>query len=49
MSEWQITVLGGFAGVAVWCLYAIFVEVRSIRRMMNAERRISNEVKSYDD
>jgi len=34
---------------AVWLLWQIFVEVRSIRRMMNADRRISNEVKTYED
>lgn len=37
------------AMLAVWFLWQIFVEVRSIRRMMNHDRRISNEVHTFDD
>lgn len=39
----------GMAMGAVWLLWQIFAEVRSIRRMMNHDRRISNEVKTWDD
>jgi hypothetical protein len=32
---------------AVWLLWQIFVEVLSIRLMMNHDRRISNEVHTF--
>jgi len=49
MSDWLAVVLGGVVGLALWYVRGVFLEVRSIRRMMNADRRISNEVQSHDD
>jgi hypothetical protein len=49
MSDWQIFVSGAMGGGAIFLLYNIFLEVRSIRRMMNDSRRISNEIRSFDD
>jgi hypothetical protein len=46
MADWQIGLLGGLAVFAAVTLHNIFVELRSIRRMMNADRRIPNEVVS---
>lgn len=40
MTSWQVTVFGALASGAVGLLYAIFQEVRSIRRMMNRDRNI---------
>lgn len=40
MREWQIAAFGALLGVAVAYLNMIFVELRSIRRMMNRDRDI---------
>lgn len=44
MSNWLLIAAGGAVGVALWYLSAIFKEVRSIRRMMNTDRGIQNEL-----
>jgi hypothetical protein len=49
MSGWQVTLALALGGGAVGLIYNIFLEVRSIRRMMNTDRRISNEVREFDD
>lgn len=49
MNDWQITLALFMGAATVGLLYNLFVEVRSIRRMMNADRRISNEVETFDD
>lgn len=49
MAEWQIGLLAGVLIFIAATLNNIFRELRSIRRMMNADRRISNEVQSFDD
>lgn len=49
MSEWHLVLFAALGAAAVVVLHKIFLEVRSIRRMMNHDRRISNEVRSFDD
>ena len=49
MSNWQLFVLGAMGSGAIGLLYNIFLEVRSIRRMMNDDRQISNDLRSFDD
>lgn len=49
MPMWQLGLLCGVGCGCLWFLHQIFLEVRSIRRMMNEDRRISNEVQSFDD
>ncbi len=49
MSDWQMFMAFGIGSAAVGLLYSIFQEVRSIRRMMNADRRISNEIQTFDE
>lgn len=49
MSGWTESVLVGGVAMLVWLGYNIFQEVRSIRRMMNSDRRIPNEVSGYRD
>lgn len=41
--------LGGGIALGLYLLYLVFIEVRSIRRMMNSDRRISNEIQNFDD
>jgi hypothetical protein len=43
MSDWQIFVATGIASIGVGLIYKIFLEVRSIRRMMNADRNIPRD------
>lgn len=49
MSDWQILVALGIGSAAIGLLYNISQEVRSIRRMVNADRRISNELQTFDE
>lgn len=49
MNGWTEAILTGAAAMLVGIAYNIFLEVRSIRRMMNSDRRIPNEVSSYRD
>lgn len=49
MTDWHGYALLGLAAAAVYLLNQIFKEVRSIRRMMNADRRISNEIQAFDE
>ena len=49
MTGWLMTV-AFFIGVAAFALlYSIYTEVRSIREMMTADRRIANELQTLDD
>lgn len=43
MTEWQKIMAGGLASLAVALIYQIYLEVRSIRRMMNRDRDIPHE------
>lgn len=43
MTDWQITMALIMGGIAVGLLYNIFLEVRSIRRMMNHDRSIQSD------
>lgn len=49
MTVWHSVLIFGLASGAVAILYNIFLEVRSIRRMMNFDRRMSNEVHQFED
>ena len=50
MAEWVLVVaVVGIGSMTLHFVEKIFREVRSIRVMMNADRRISNEVVDYDD
>ncbi len=49
MTIWQLFALGGLLGAVVSLLYQILQEIRSIRRMMNADRKITNEVQDFGD
>lgn len=40
MTDWQIAVAIGIGATGVGFLYNIYLEVRSIRRMMNRDRDI---------
>lgn len=44
MTWWQAGALIGLGGWVAATLHNIFVEVRAIRRMMNADRKIPNEL-----
>jgi hypothetical protein len=41
--SWALIVFGGVAGLLIHQLHNIFLEVRSIRRMMNDDRNIPVE------
>lgn len=41
MSEWHVLFFAGVAALIAGLAYNIFLEVRSIRRMMNHDRSIS--------
>jgi len=49
MTHWDATVALLIGAGIIGFLYNIFLEVRSIRRMMNHDRRISNEVHEFAD
>lgn len=40
MSAWQMAIAAALGGAAVAILHQIFLEIRSIRRMMNRDRNI---------
>lgn len=45
---WAVVIGLALGGLATSSLHHIYQEVRSIRRMMNEDRRISNEVSDFD-